>query len=235
MSHAPLSDNDYQRLADTLARFRALGAMSLETLDGFFTALLCGPEPIKPAEVLPLILGEAFDDEEAFHTEKQLEQFVSLLMGHWLDIAHTLHAGEPFQPWLDADEHGVVHGNAWAEGFSEGMELLNDDWGLLFEDEEQAQALVPIMALAFEHHPDSEMRPYLETVDPAQRGEWLAAISPSVGAIYRFFAAVREQMAAEIAEAEAENTAPEGEAAKPARAAGKTSPSAKPARKGRHR
>ncbi|KZE25311.1 YecA/YgfB family protein [Crenobacter luteus] len=219
MSHAPLSDADYQRLAATLARFRAQGAMSLETLDGFFTALVCGPEPLRPTEALPLILGEAFDDDDAFHTEKQLEQFVSLLMGHWLDIAHTLAAGQPFQPWLDEDDSGAVHGNAWAEGFCTGMELLNDDWAALFDDEAEAQALVPIMALAFEHHPDPEMRPYLDAADPAQREAWLAGLSPSVGAIHRFFAAQRERIAAELAEAEAEDTPPAS--SRPARAPGK--------------
>lgn len=194
MSHKPLTDRDYERLSATLNRFSKQDCMSLEELDGFFTALLCGPLPIPLTECLPLILGEAFDDERAFPTEKALEQFVALLKGHWLDIADTLHSGEPFQPWLEADEQGVVHGNVWAQGFSEGMELLNDDWGLLFDDEVQAQALEPILALAFEHHPDPEMRPYIDGTDPQQREQWLAGISPSVTAIYQFFAAIREEL-----------------------------------------
>jgi uncharacterized protein len=194
MKHTPLTDHDYQRLGDTLARFKNQGAMSLEKLDGFFAALQSVPEPIKPTECLTLILGEAFDDERAFPSQKALEQFVALLTGHWFDIAHTLQAGEEFHPWLEPDEHGVVHGNDWAEGFSAGMELMHDDWGLLFDDEEQAQALVPIMALAYEHHPDPEMRPYLDTADPQQREEWLAGISPAVESIYRFFATIRKQI-----------------------------------------
>lgn len=194
MRHQPMTERDYQRLSSTLARFRNQQCMSLEQLDGFFTALQCGPMPIKPTECLPMILGEAFDDERAFPSEKALEQFVDLLMGHWAEIAHTLHAGEAFHPWLEADEHGVVHGNDWAQGFTEGMELLNEDWGLLFDDEEQAQVLEPIMALAFEHHPDPDMRPFLEGASPAQREQWLAGISPAVSAINAFFAAIRKEM-----------------------------------------
>jgi len=194
MKHQPLTDRDYQRLSDTLARFKNQGAMSLEKLDGFFAALLCGPEPVKPAECLTEILGSAFDDERAFPTEKALEQFVSLLTGHWFDIADTLQRGEEFHPWLEPDAAGVVHGNDWAEGFNVAMELMNDDWGLLFDDEEEAQALVPIMALLYEHHPDPEMRPYLDAADPQQREDWLAGISPAVTSIYRFFTALRKQI-----------------------------------------
>lgn len=202
MSHQPLTERDYERLATTLNRFRNQHCMNLEQLDGFFTALLCGPLPIKPTECLPLILGDAFDDERAFPSEKALEQFVTLLKGHWLDIADTLHTGATFQPWLEPDEQGVVRGNDWAQGFSEGMELMNEDWGLLFDDTEHAQALEPIMALAFEHHPDPEMRPLLEGVSAEQREQWLAQISPAVTEIYQFFAAIREEMEREELEEE---------------------------------
>lgn len=198
MKHAPLTEADYQRLSSTLQRFARLQCMNLEKLDGFFTALLCGPEAIKPTECLPLILGDAFDDEQAFRSEKDLEKFVALLMGHWLDIAHTLQQGAEFQPWLDADEQGVVHGNDWAEGFVEGMQLQQDDWNLLFDDAEHAAALEAIMALAFERHPDPEMRPYIDNSDSSQREQWLAAISPAVQEIHQFFAAIRAQMEADL-------------------------------------
>ncbi|GGY10877.1 UPF0149 family protein [Paludibacterium paludis] len=190
MSHTPLSDKDYQTLSDTLARFQAQGAMNLERLDGFFTALLAGPEPLKPQDCLPAILGEAFDDEDAFPSVKSLERFVSLLMGHWLDIAHTLKSAEPVLPWLDDGDHA---GNEWAQGFMEGMALFNDDWGLLFDDTDHADALAPIMALAFEHHPDPEMRPFIGD-DPARREEWLAALSDSIGRIHSFFESLRQSL-----------------------------------------
>ena len=201
MKHLPLTDSDYQRLSAILQRFTRLQCMNLEKLDGFFTALLSGPEAIRPTECLPLILGEAFDDEQAFRSEKELEKFVSLLMGHWLDIAHTLQQDEEFQPWLDADDHGVVNGNDWAEGFVEGMQLQQDDWNLLFDDAEHAPALEAIMALAFERHPDPEMRPL---IDSTQREQWLAAISPAVQEIYRFFAEIRAAMEAELQRDEAD-------------------------------
>ncbi|MBA8734949.1 YecA/YgfB family protein [Chromobacterium violaceum] len=190
MSHKPLSEQEYQRLSATLARFADHGCMNLERLDGFFAALLAGPEAIRPAECLPLILGDAFDDESAFPSEKALEQFVSLLRGHWQDIAEALTHGE-FQPWLEADADGNPRGNDWAEGFAAGMELLNDDWGLLFDSPDDAPLLEPIMILGFERHPDPEMRPVVDALSEEARAELLAALSPSVHGIHDFFAAIR--------------------------------------------
>jgi len=195
MSHTPLTEKDYQALNETLQRFGDQGAMGLEKLDGFFAALLSGPEPLKPQDCLPMILGDAFDDERAFPSIKALEHFVALLMGHWLDIAHTLRQEDTFYPWLEEDASGKPGGNEWAQGFMEGMALFNDDWGLLFDNEEEADALVPVMALAFENHPDPQMRPFLED-DPRQRDIWLASLSDSVARIHHFFDALRTSLEA---------------------------------------
>lgn len=200
MSHTPLSDADYQRLAATLNRFLPQQGMNLERLDGFFAALLCGPEQIKPTECLPAIIGDAFDDDDAFPNEKALEQFVRLLGGHWLDIADALRAGAGFQPWLEQDAAGEMHGNDWAEGFAEGMQLLNEDWGLLFDDPEQAPLLEPILTLAFERNPDPEVQ--VAALTPEQREQCLAALSDAVHGIHRFFAAIRLRLEQEEAELE---------------------------------
>jgi uncharacterized protein len=194
MNHEAMTDRDYQRLADTLDRFSDQDCMNLEELDGFFTALLCGPMQIRPTECLSTILGQAFDDEEAFPGTQALERFANLLMRHWLDIAHTLLAGEPFHPWLQADEDGIFHGNDWAEGFVAGMELMYEDWSELLDNPEHGAALAPIMALAFEDQPDEEMRAWIEQAGPDRRSEWLAAITPAVTEIYDFFKARREEI-----------------------------------------
>ncbi|MEN3032482.1 YecA family protein [Chromobacterium amazonense] len=201
MPHQALSEQDYQRLSATLSRFVDQGCMNLEQLDGFFAALLAGPEAIRPAECLPLILGDAFDDESAFPSEKALEQFVSLLRGHWQDIAEALSGGE-FQPWLDAGADGEIRGNDWCEGFVSGMELLNEDWGMLFDSPDSAPLLEPIMALGFERHPDADMRPFVDGISNEVRAELLAAISPSVHGIHDFFAGIRRQLEQEEQESD---------------------------------
>lgn len=194
---SPLTDKDYQRLSATLQRLAAQGAMSLEKMDGFFAALLCGPEALPPAACLPLVLGAAFDDDDSFTSAKSLEQFVALLGRYWQEISHTLRQGEAFHPWLEANADGVVLGNQWADGFSEGMRLFNDDWAQVFDHPALSLALAPIMALAFEHDPDPDMRPFLGEVTQAQREAWLAEITPAVGSFHAFFSAHRAVLEAE--------------------------------------
>jgi uncharacterized protein len=51
--------------------------------------------------------------------------------------------------------------------------------------------LVPIFALANEHHPDPEMRPYKEPMSVQRREQLIVGVAASVPAIYRYFGARR--------------------------------------------
>ena len=51
----PLTDAEYDRLGSMLAHSER--AMNLEMVDGFFAALICGPETVPPSEYLRLIWG----------------------------------------------------------------------------------------------------------------------------------------------------------------------------------
>ena len=48
------------------------------------------------------------------------------------------------------------------------------------------------MALAYEHHPDHEMRPYEEPMSIERREQLIVGVAASVPAIYRYFAAERK-------------------------------------------
>jgi uncharacterized protein len=85
------------------------------------------------------------------------------------------------------DEQGVSCGNDWANGFLRGMELRRENWGPLLDDEENGGSLVPIFALAHEHDPDPEMRPYKEPVSAELREILLVGIAAGVMKIYRYF------------------------------------------------
>jgi uncharacterized protein len=45
------------------------------------------------------------------------------MMRHWNTIASTLHKGEAYMPLLLQDENAVAHGNDWARGFMQGMNM----------------------------------------------------------------------------------------------------------------
>ena len=184
---APLTDTEYDRLDGILSRFRNQRAINLETLDGFFAALICCFDTVSPSEYLQEIWGGDMADEDAFATEQDLQDFLNLVMRHWNDVAHTLHSGGVFLPLLLEDEQGVAHANDWAQGFMRGVALRNEDWLELFDDEEHGGSLVPILALAHEHHPDPEMRPYDTPIDAERREQLIVFVAAAVPAIYRYF------------------------------------------------
>jgi uncharacterized protein len=187
---AALSDEDYDHMANILERFRGERAMNLEMLDGFFAALICGPELVPPSEYLPEIWGGDKPDE-AIRDLGELQRFLDLVMRHWNAVVHTLNSDDDFAPLLFEDDKGVARGNDWANGFARGMGLRREDWSVLFDDPKHAGALVPILALAHEHHPDPELRPYKKPMTAERREQLIAGMAASVPAIYRFFASHR--------------------------------------------
>src|SRR4051794_32360932 len=109
-----LSDAEFDKLADLLLRFGDKRAMNLEAVDGFFAALICGPENVPPSEYLPEIWGGNMVNEPAFQTKPILQEFLSLLTQHWNATCATLHAGDVFLPLLQVPvvrgELGKVQG-----------------------------------------------------------------------------------------------------------------------------
>ena len=56
----PLVTEDLERVAEMLGRSKE--AMNLEMLDGFFAALICGPDIVPPSEYLPEVWGSEQGD-----------------------------------------------------------------------------------------------------------------------------------------------------------------------------
>ena len=191
MNAQPLTDIELDKLTDVLKRFGDKRAMNLEMMDGFFAALICGPEIVLPSEYLPEIWGGDVVNEPIFQTKPILEEFISLVTQHWNAICRTLQSGEVFLPLLLDDENGVARANDWANGFMRGMGMRRDSWVTLMDDEEQAGSLVPILALAHENHPDPEMRPYKEPISAEMREKLIVGAATGVAAIYDYFEAER--------------------------------------------
>src|SRR6266545_6482655 len=156
MLSTPLTDAEYQRLEEILSGFHGEHAMNLEEVDGFFAALICGPESVLPSEYLPEILGGEPADDPVWESKEELQEFFDLLMRHWNSIAHTLLSGEVFLPYLLGAD-GIAYGNDWARGFMRGTELRKESWLELFDDDDHAGPLIPILILFHEHDPDPEM------------------------------------------------------------------------------
>jgi uncharacterized protein len=187
----PLTATEFERLSGVLGRFDNEHPMNLEQLDGFLAALICGPEIVPPSEYLPVICGDDMVLEDSFGAQSVLQDFLSLIMRHWNVIADTLHSGDVFLPLLLEDQSGTTHANDWAKGFLRGMELRKTDWAALLNDEKHGGWIVPIFALAHEHNPNPEMRPYKEAISAEDREKLIVGVAAGVTGIYRYFEAQR--------------------------------------------
>jgi len=129
----PLTDGEFDRMAAILER--STRAMNLEMLDGFFAALICSPDIIRPSEYLREIWGGDRFGGAGWRDEEEMQEFMGLMMRHWNCVAGTLYTGEPFMPFLLENDAGVAHANEWAQGFMRGTGLRRDDWIGLFYDQ----------------------------------------------------------------------------------------------------
>jgi uncharacterized protein len=180
MKHQPLTDYEYNRIGKVLDRLPVEDAMNLEEADGFFAALICGPETVLPSEYLREIWGGGLDADEPVFSPQELEELLHLSIKHWNFIANTLQSDDAFIPLLLEDEKGVANANDWATGFMRGMELRRDSWSGLIHDEDHGGSLTPIFILAHEHDPDPELRPYVEPVSAEQHENLIVHLAAGV-------------------------------------------------------
>lgn len=164
--------------------------MNVEALDGFLCAVIVGPEVVMPTECLGPILGR----EPDFESRAEAEAFIELLMRHWNTIAMSI--DEPprhvYLPVMMRDPDRSTPGNDWANGFLRGVSMRKDAWRTFLDDDDRAGPMVPIFALAHEHHPDPTLRSYREPVSAELREELHQGAAAALIAMRRYF---REQVA----------------------------------------
>jgi uncharacterized protein len=186
----PLTDAELDRLGDFLKGCRGGNAMNLEELDGFFAALIAGPETVMPSEYYPEVFGGEMSDACEFGSLDEANEILGLMMRHWNDIASTLHKGEVYVPLLLEDENGVAKGNDWARGFLRGMQMRHDGWAELVNDEEHGGCLIPMMMLYHEHDQDPDVRP--DPITPEKREQVIAGMAAGLLGAYQYFRSERE-------------------------------------------
>jgi hypothetical protein len=75
--HERLTDAEFDRLGKFLKGGRA---MNLEVLDGFFAALIAGPETVMPSEYHPVVLGGEMADDCEFGSFEEANEILGLMM-----------------------------------------------------------------------------------------------------------------------------------------------------------
>jgi uncharacterized protein len=180
----PLSEAEFDRLADFLIS-RGEQAMNIEELDGFFAALLAGPDMVLPSEYLPLVFGGAAAETPSFAGIDEANDILGLLMRHWNGISATLRNGDVHLPILLEDDSGVSQGTDWAHGFTRGVEMRSIGWAELLNDEEYGGCMIPVLILHHEHDDNPELRP--PPIGPERREEIIVQMAAGIVRAHRYF------------------------------------------------
>jgi len=164
------------------------GAMNFEHIDGFFNALICGPEPIPPTEFLPYIFGGKMP---VFTSKEQADEIMEILLEHWNFIAEAFAGGISYYPFLYADQNEKCAANDWADGFMLGVQLRESAWSDLLTEESETPLLHEIIELRNEISDLREGRGH--TIGGQERDDMLGKIIGKLQLIFNHYATLREQ------------------------------------------
>jgi uncharacterized protein len=181
----PLSDAELDQLGEFLES-AGPRAMNLEELDGFFAALIAGPDMVLPSEYWPEIVGPEFQ----YESMDQAQKITQLVMRHWNTIATTLDAGDIHEPIMLLNDDGVAKGNDWGKGFVRGMVMRGEEWLSYTNDEQHSSSILPMMLLAHEDDPDPKLRS--PTIAPEKREELITFAAAGLTRIFKHFQAERD-------------------------------------------
>ncbi len=131
-----LSAEQLFRLEQLLGKNADNGAMPLEMLDGFFSALIVGPVPTPPSGYLPHVLGE---DTQVW-TRSEIEELLALTLGFWNYIVWRLH--------LDLEDDATTEPGDSSLDMSDLVRpLLSTPQGLGDDDDPDYDPSAPTMAV----------------------------------------------------------------------------------------
>ncbi len=168
-----LSEAELDELSEFLTGLESPDALTLEGMDGLFSALVAGPRTVLPSEYLPLIWGGELADENAFASLEEANSTLSLIMRHWNSIASELENENVHVPLIFEVEPGAVPGREWARGFMRGVQLGGSGWNELFESNDEGH-LITIPLVAGEIDPDWPREP-ITTEKGTELIRWMGA------------------------------------------------------------
>lgn len=169
------------------------GLLGMSELDGFFTAIVSGPEPIPPSRWLPAVWGS---HEPVWQSEDGFETIYQLMIRHYNDVVNSLmQPGFEFEPVFNENEvdgQRFLVVNEWCFGYMRGVALAAEAWDRGGED--IFNLLQPIML--FSDEPGWEV---LDTLDDEQVADLQAAI-PAVAQDIQAFWLARRRFSASVSD-----------------------------------
>jgi len=163
----PLTGDELAALDELLATLPSDGAMTLDGMDGYLTALLVGPVPLsamKTGDWLPAIWGG--DQEPApapFASNQKRKRTTVLALRHLRAVQEAL-SGPPdaWEPVFSVAEVPGTQGDEladatdWCLGFLAATDLAPEAWAPLQSDPEVGPGLATIAMLAGEIEPGDD-------------------------------------------------------------------------------
>ena len=145
---------DLNELEDTLLAIDKR-AMSIPEMHGFFTALIIGPEPIRPDLWLPRIFNDEGELPE-FRSEKQVKKIVDTVFDFFnYTVEEIDEFPDPIIPVIKDKKTGENLGPIlWCDGFLRGVELDVGGW-FGGKDKHLRSLLMPIFYFANKDEFDS--------------------------------------------------------------------------------
>jgi len=172
----PLTGDELAALDELLATLPSDGAMTLDGMDGYLTALLVGPVPLsamKTGDWLPAIWGG--DQEPApapFASNQKRKRTTVLALRHLRAVQEAL-SGPPdaWEPVFSVAEVPGTQGDEladatdWCLGFLAATDLAPEAWAPLQSDPEVGPGLAIIAMLAGEIEPGGDEDEDAEDLD----------------------------------------------------------------------
>jgi uncharacterized protein len=155
----PLTGAELDALDTLLQTMPADGAMSLDGLDGYLTALLVGPgellKALPTAEWMPWVWGGdgpgGNDEASPFVSKRQRKATVVLVLRHLRHLSHqVLQAPQDWEPIFSVAEKGAqewADARDWCTGFLQAVDLLPSAWETAWDDPTLGPALAPLLVL----------------------------------------------------------------------------------------
>lgn len=176
-NNSPLDDAELQAFDELLQHLPGDGAMNVEGVDGFLTALLVGPPEVldsrRSGDWLPLVWGGDGPDSQPFASNRQRKRATVLVLRHLQSIACLLRdhprRWEPLFSVVEADAQEWVDGQDWCTGFLQGIDLMPEAWGQQRADADLGPALAAIALLGDEDVPEPGSAAAQSLEDPAGR------------------------------------------------------------------
>jgi yecA family protein len=132
-------------------------AMPLEMVDGYFSALIAGPEPARLDLPMAMLWGADGGAEPRYASSEQAALVAELLSRYWRTIQRRLEAPFPHEPFLEFTARDW-RGRDWADGFLLGVSQHQESWAPLVRHKRAAGLLTRIMQLVGEEY-DPDMPP----------------------------------------------------------------------------